>query len=431
MIERNSRIRWAVCALLLAIATHAFVTRMAMSVALQPLQKQFGLTNLDAGWVLSAFIVGYGLAQLPVGVLTDRARPHRLLAATLFGWSALHAAAALGGWLAAATATRIIYPLMALRFVMGVAQATVLPCCIKINSRWMPLAERALANGFFMMGLGIGGSITPPLTVALIQSLDWRAPFYLLGAMGMLLAAVWLWFGRDAPEEHRRVTPRELAFIRSGDPVPEAGLRPPTPWRALLGNRSIWCLALSYGVAGYPSYVFFTWFFLYVVNVHKVDLRAGGYLAALPYVLIAAMTPLGGRISDLLTMRFGKRRGRLSVALTGASLAALMIAAGARMQDPTAAVFLLSVGAGFHLFAQTPSWAATIDIAPAHAATVFGIMNTMAQFAGACAPVLTPRIAETFGWTSALDVAAAMAALAGVLWIGVRPERTLEQRKTE
>ncbi|MBM3776033.1 MAG: MFS transporter [Acidobacteria bacterium] len=164
---------------------------------------------------------------------------------------------------------------------------------------------------------------------------------------------------------------------------------------------------------------------MYLVNVRGVDLRAGGYWSALPFIAIATMTPLGGKLSDLLTARYGKRRGRLSVVLAGTLTAALLIAIGARVQDTRLAVVLLSLGAGFHLFGQAPSWAATIDIAPEHSATVFGIMNTLGQFSGACAPVLTPIVAARFGWTSALDFAALMAAGAGVLWLGVRPEKQL------
>jgi ACS family glucarate transporter-like MFS transporter len=276
----------------------------------------------------------------------------------------------------------------------------------------MPAQERATATGFFMMGLGIGGAVTPPLTVALMLAFGWRFPFHLLGAIGIALAIGWWRFGADGPNEAHSHRPKRDQRVR-------------TPWRELFRSRSVWCLALSYGVAGYASYVFFTWFFLYVVNVRKMDIRAGGYWSALPYIMIALMAPLGGRISDWFAGIWGKRRGRLIVALTGTASAASLILLGARVEDARLAIILLSVGAGFHLFAQAPSWAAAIDVAPQHSGTLFGIMNTMAQLVGACAPVLTPVIAERFGWTPALDFAAFMAGSAGVLWLGIRPDRPI------
>lgn len=397
---------------------------MGMSVAVKPIQSEFGLSNLEVGWVLSAFILGYGVVQLPVGVLTDRMGPHRLLALSLFLWSALHGLTALAQQLSWPPYWSVLQALMVVRFVMGVAQATVLPCANKTIARWMAPDERASANALSMMGLGIGGGITPPLTVALIVLYGWQAPFLIAAVVGVALSAFWLWFGRNTPEEHPQVSQGELAHIR-GAPKAAVALRTPTPWRALLTNRSTWCLALSYGMAGYPSYVFFTWFYLYLVNARNVDVRAGGYWSALPYLAIATMVPLGGRLSDWLSIRWGKRRGRLSVVLFGALTASALIVIGSRLEDARAAVVLLSIGAGFHLFAQTPSWAASIDLAPSHSATLFAIMNTMAQAIGAAAPVLTPLIAERFGWNSALDFAAFMAAMAGVFWIFVRPEKPL------
>jgi len=44
------------------------------------------------------------------------------------------------------------------------------------------------------------------------------------------------------------------------------------------------------------------------------------------------------------------------------------------------------------------------------------------------APVLTPMLAARFGWTRALDFAAAMVWLAGLLWIPIHPERPLTSK---
>jgi ACS family glucarate transporter-like MFS transporter len=120
--------------------------------------------------------------------------------------------------------------------------------------------------------------------------------------------------------------------------------------------------------------------------------------------------------------------GRAGVGIAGSVMAAALIVAGARVADVRAAMILLALAAGFHLFGQTPAWAATIDLAPERPATLFGFMNTTAQAAGAVAPVLTPFLAQKLGWTHALDFAAGMVLLAGVLWIGVRPDRPVTRK---
>jgi MFS family permease len=140
-------------------------------------------------------------------------------------------------------------------------------------------------------------------------------------------------------------------------------------------------------------------------------------------VAVALGTLAGGRLSDRLSRRFGKRAGRLAVVLAGELLAAALIVAGSRTENLSIAVCLLALAAGFHLFGQTSSWAAAVDLAPTHAGALFGAMNTLAQAAGAIAPIATPAIARQFGWTAALDFSAGLVILAAVLWTAVDVNR--------
>ncbi len=391
-----------------------------MSVAAQRIQVELGLTNVEIGWVLSAFILGYAIPQFPVGVIVDRLGPYRVLLVSAFAWSFWTLVTAGVRWL---PATAVWAALIAGRFLAGIGQAGLLSCSIKTVGHWMPLRERATANGLFMMGLGLGGGFAPPLIVRLVAAYGWPAPFLVFGLAGLVLAFLWRTWGSSGPEGHARVNRAELEYIRSGMDMAGAESPPGIPWRTLFRNRSVVALALSYGVAGYTSYVFFTWFFLYVVNVRKVDTIAGGWWTSLPYAAVAAGTVLGGRASDLLTARLGKRAGRLLVVLTGELLAAFFLLAGARVEDASAGIVLLALAAGSHLFSQAPSWTAATDLAPHHAGMLFGAMNTMAQVAGAISPVATPAIAARFGWIAALDFAAAMVLASACLWLFVDPRR--------
>jgi len=388
-----------------------------MSYAARGIQNEYRLSNIEIGWILSAFVIGYGLCQVPIGLAVDHWGPRLVLTLAVLAWS--------GCTLATAMVPAAL--LIAIRVATGMGQAAVLPSGNRMVSRWMPLDERAAGNSLFFSGIGLGGIIAPPLTVGLMLRYGWRMPFWLLGALGLAVAALWLWYARDTPEQHRAVCAAELARIRAGQTDQEQGAAV-WRWKHVLGSGSVWALVLSYGVAGYPSYVFYTWFYLYIANVRHVDPAAGGYWSMLPYIAIVVLTPLGGRLSDLLAMRRGKRIGRAGVGIAGSVLAGALIVAGARVADARVAMLFLALAAGFHLFGQTPAWAAAIDLAPARPATLFGLMNTTAQAAGAVAPVLTPYLAQKLGWTHALDFAACMVLLAGVLWIGVRPDRPVTRR---
>jgi sugar phosphate permease len=53
-------------------------------------------------------------------------------------------------------------------------------------------------------------------------------------------------------------------------------------------------------------------------------------------------------------------------------------------------------------------------------------MNTCANMAGGIAPIVTARIATHFGWSQALDFAAIVSLMAGVIWLFVNADSSLE-----
>jgi ACS family glucarate transporter-like MFS transporter len=419
---RESRVRWTLAGILLLVTTHGFATRFSMSVIAHQLQSDFSLTDMQVGSMLSAFILGYAVMQFPMGIIVDRFGAFRILVLSVLGWSVFTLCSAPLRFLAA---SQLAGGLFLTRLLTGVSQSGVLTCTIKLLGQWMPSRERASANGLSLMGLGLGGAIAPPLTVWMVAQGGWTLPFWVLGVTGSMIALLLRKTGSEMPEQHSGVSPAELALIRRGEKTESAEPKAarPTPWRVLLASRSVWALSLSYGVSGYTSYVFFTWFYLYLVNVRGMTKTAGGYWAGLPYVAVALGTLAGGRLSDWLMARYGKRTGRLGILLAGETLAAILIVLGGRIENVTVAVLLFSLATGVHLLGQTASWAAAVDLAPSHAGVLFGVMNTVAQIAGTIAPIATPAIALQFGWTAALDFAAAMLALAAVLWLFVHPER--------
>jgi MFS transporter, ACS family, glucarate transporter len=400
-----------------------------MSYAARGIQNEFGFTNVEIGWILSAFVIGYGLCQAPVGLAIDHWGPRRMLTAALFAWSCCTIVTALAP--AHGNAASALGLFIAIRTATGVGQSAVLPAGAKIVSRWMSPAKRATGNSLFFMGIGLGGIVAPPLTVGLMLRYGWRMPFWALGTLGIAITALWRWYAEDTPELHHGVNAAELKLIRSGQEPALQHAAPAWRWKPVLRYRSVWALVMSYGVAGYPSYVFFTWFYLYIANVRRVDPAAGGYWSMMPYLAIVLLTPLGGRISDRLTARYGKRIGRAGVGMSGSLLATSLIVAGARVEDVRVAMIFLALAAGFHLFGQTPAWAAAIDLAPSRPATLFGLMNTAAQSVGAAAPVMTPLLAQKLGWTHSLDFAAGMALLAGILWFWIRPDKPLPENYIE
>jgi ACS family glucarate transporter-like MFS transporter len=70
-----------------AISAIAYLDRVNISIAGSFIQKEFGLDNIQLGWVFSSFVLGYALFQAPGGRLADRFGPRKILAIATVWWA--------------------------------------------------------------------------------------------------------------------------------------------------------------------------------------------------------------------------------------------------------------------------------------------------------------------------------------------------------
>src|SRR5581483_11185409 len=113
-------------------------------------------------------------------------------------------------------------------------------------------------------------------------------------------------------------------------------------------------------------------------------------------------------------------------ACAGMTLSAVLLLGGSHATGNISAVLLLSAAAGLSSFAAPSWWATCIDMTPNYSGSLSGVMNTCANIAGGLAPVVTARIATRWGWTKALDLAAAVSFAAGVIWFFVNADSRRE-----
>jgi ACS family glucarate transporter-like MFS transporter len=418
-----SRTRWKILALLTLISIITYVDRVNISVAARQMMQALGLTQMQMGYVFSAFVLGYALFQIPGGWLGDRWGTLLVLAGAVVWWSMFTALTAVAGTLPTAEWLGVLGSLVLIRFLIGVGEAAALPNFNRAVANWFPLCERGLGMGVSIGGIGIGSAITPPLVAWMMVNFGWQSAFYAAGFAGVLIAGLWGWYATDRPEQHRGVTYAELVHIQgeSAGATPSLLLVEPVPWRAFARTPSVWWIVISYTALGYVAYVYMSWFYLYLVNERGFGILRGAFFASGPFLAMTVLCPLGGWVTDRVAAALGVNAGRAWVGGVGMLLSGTCIVAGTQIAEQYAAITLLSLGAGFLYFTVGAFWASTIDLAPRHAGTLSGIMNTGANVGGTISPTLTPWLAEHFGWNVSLSFAAAIAVIGGLLWLLVRP----------
>jgi ACS family glucarate transporter-like MFS transporter len=279
-----------------------------------------------------------------------------------------------------------------------------------------------VANAVVIAGVALGSAITPPAVAYLVEGVGWQRALLCTAAPAFALAGLWFGLGRDGPRRASREENQRAAAGDDGAGVGQAPDRPgPAGSAGLLRDRNLWLLTVSYALLGYVSYIFVYWFFLYLVRERHFDLLEGSWLATMPWLLTLATMPLGGLLSDRLVARLGYPWGRRLLPLVALVLAGALLCLGARAENPYLAVGLFAVCEALVMAVEGTFWASAIEIAREHSGSGGGILNAGGNLGGLLSPYATPLIAERLGWVAALDVGAAVAVAAGLLWLWISP----------
>jgi ACS family glucarate transporter-like MFS transporter len=423
-----SHTRWLLVFWLFVLSAVAFLDRVNISIAGGSIAAEFGLTNVQLGWVFSSFLLGYALFQTPGGWLSDRLGPRRVLTAGVIWWGIFTALTAvvpskLGG---------ALLFFVAMRFLLGAGEAIIYPASNRFVSWWIPTQERGIANGIIFAGVGVGAGITPPAISYVMVHYGWRWSFWLSAIVGLLAGVVWFMVARDKPEEHSSVSQAELAIIKAGRTLaPEATTTESMAggrllkWSTILQSKNVWAVTFSYFCYGYVAWIFFSWFYIYLATVRGLNLKASAFYATLPFLAMAVCCPLGGAIADRLTRWHGKRIGRCGIAVVAMGLTSIFLLLGSRVASARLASVVLAGGAGALYLSQSSFWSVTADIGAGSSGSVSGLMNMGAQLGGAVTASLTPAIAARYSWSASFYVAAILAGLGAMAWLMVNPERSL------
>ncbi|MEP7006895.1 MAG: MFS transporter [Sphingomonas bacterium] len=417
---RGSRARVLLIFMLFLLSAVAFLDRTNISVAGVQMRQDYGIDQIHLGWVFSAFLIGYAACQVPAGWLAWRFGPRRVLTVALVWWGVLCVLTAL----VSPQGAHALMLLILVRFALGAGESVMYPAGNQFISRWIPVQERGKANGVIFAGVGAGSTLSPPLITAIIAADGWRTAFYACAGIGLVAGIAWFLLARDTPEEHKHVSPAELAHIHAGLVAPGAP-RESLPWGAILSSRNVWALFFSYFAFGYVAWIFFSWFFIYLAEVRHVDLKASAVYSMLPPLMMMLGCLSGGWISDRVTATRGLYLGRSGLAIVSFALTAVFVVLGSMAQSTGLAVVVLAGGAGALYLSQSSFWSVSADIAGPHTGVVAGFMNMGCQIGGALTSSLTPWIAAQYGWMAAFGVAGALAVAGALIWALVDPNRPL------
>ena len=423
-IEEKSKImpiRWRVAVLLMLSYVVWYMDRTNISIAGPIMMKEFGWSAAQFGIVQSAFFIGYAITQIPGGWMADRWGGSKIILFGTLWWSAFV-------FLTPFAATLTLMCMV--RSVMGLGEGVNAPTHTSLTARWMPKNEAGMAQANYI-GMPVGIMITMPTTVWLTQRWGWQSSFYVFAFVGVAWCLLWLWYGRDRPEQHPDMTATELCKIRAGQDPPEI-MNQPTQWATILSNTAVWGLTVSYFFHNYLWYLYMSWLPGYLIIGRGFSLLKTGFFSIIPYLFACLTMPLGGWLSDTLTRKYGATIGRRVPIVIGMGGCGIFLVLATHTPDAYTAIAYISASMGFLTLNYGAFWSTPIDLSSKDGGVISGLMNTSGNIAGIFAPAITGFLVTYYNnkFENAMYFGAAMAILGIVILCSVGKVKPIEFKKS-
>jgi predicted MFS family arabinose efflux permease len=166
--------------------------------------QELGITAAGLGLLTSAYFLGFGLFQLPLGLLLDRFGPRRVEAALLM-------VAATGCMLFAVGHT--LATLALARALIGLGVSACLMASFKAFSQWFPLERLPSLTATIMVAGGLGAlSASVPVELAL-PVFGWRGVFFLSAGLLTLTAGFLLTVPDHASSSHQETFAQQIRSL--------------------------------------------------------------------------------------------------------------------------------------------------------------------------------------------------------------------------
>lgn len=382
-----TRTRWTICALLFFATTINYFDRQLFSLLIPFFEDELRLAPTDLALINVSFLLAYGFGMMFVGRWIDRVGARIGLGVSFLVWNLAAIAHA---------AVASVSGFAAVRFLLGIGESGNFPAAVRTVAEWFPRKERALATGFFNCGSNVGAILAPLLAVSIAEVFGWRACFLILGSAGLIWYFFWVRVYRR-PEEHPKVSPAELAHIRSDPPE----VMRPVAFGEVFGMRPVYGLALAKFFTDAPWWFFLTWLPRFLVG--EFGLTPLFMALAIPVVFVIADVGAigGGWISSRLIANGRSVGAARKIAMLICALCAVPVAAVGLLADvpeiagiPSVyiAVALLSLAAAAHQGWSSNLYTLVSDTLPRPAvATAVGILTAFGVVGGALFQIFVGR----------------------------------------
>ena len=393
--QKPTMIRWWICALLFFATTINYIDRQVFAILAPQLQTEIGWSEIEYGYIVTAFQLSYAIGLLLVGKLIDFLGTKKGFILSIIVWSLAAMAHALA---------RTPIGFGVARLALGIGESGNFPAAIKTISEWFPRKERALATGIFNSGSNIGAIVAPLLVPIIALNFGWQAAFIITGFLGFIWLFFWLRLMKR-PEEHPGINAAELDLIKADT---EENLEKPTSIWKIIRTRKVWAIAIGKFLTDPIWWFFLYWLPKFLNTTYGLKLDKIGLPLIVAY-LIADVGSIGGGwlSSHFLKMGWSINAARKTTLLICAILVVPIYWASG-IDDLWPAVILIGLGMAAHTGWSANMYTLATDFFPKKdMGTVVGFIGMAGAVGGMLMASATGHLLEATGSYKILFVIAA------------------------
>ena len=292
------RVTWRLGVLLFFVYVLNYLDRTNISIAKLQMQPDIGISEAAFGLGAGLFFVGYVFFEVPSNIILYKVGARRWIARIMFSWGLVSMAMFV---------VQDEWTFYALRLLLGVAEAGLVPGVLLYLSRWVPAVRRARLIGVFYLAVPVSTIIGAPLSSWLMGFTPWglagwQFMFLAEGFPCLIVAFVVLRCLTDNPSEATWLDDDQrdwlIAQLTREEAVNAAGGRQSGSFAAVVRDKGVLTMSLAFFAMIVPLYALA--FFLPTIVKQMGSFNTGqiGWLTAIPYVFAAVAMWLLARNSD-------------------------------------------------------------------------------------------------------------------------------------
>ena len=394
-----------------------YIDRVNISVAIIPMQNQFGWSESQVGLILGSFYAGYMVSMTLGGYLADKYGGKKVLGYGLLLWSFFTV-------ITPAFAYSGLWLLILIRVLMGLGEGITFPSWHAIYARWIPFNERTRSIAITNSGISVGTVFGYVVAAIIISRYSWEWVFYSFGILGIFWYFFWQRNVTSYPEDHKSISSEELDYIIKEAPSKETP--PKIPLSKLIKNQPFLAIAIATFCNNWALYTFLSYLPRYVND----PLSTGGlgieldsslfiYLILIPSVVSVFALLFGGILADSLIKRGFKvitvRKTVNTIGFFGSSIFLILIPFQDSLVNILVLLCLVNTCSGI---CQGGFGVNHADLGPKYTGSLVGMAGSIGMIAAIFSPIAAGYVLEfSNSWNLIFYVCSGILVMGGLYYL--------------